>query len=133
MTEDIDDTSDDLLPEHVSVPLGTHRDRRVFVAATRQPSDAPAPDEFSLNVYIPNETGENVDIVRIDTAHAGLHIDRLYFPESDRRRHQDYSIDGIYSPEDALAWLIDGERWRTFVDEYAETHGLPPRGRDDPP
>lgn len=112
-------------PDRV-VTLGRHLDVSVQVAISRRPAAATVPDEFAVNVFVPNDDGKNVDVVRIDTAHAGCHVDRFYLPEGHPRRREDYSMT-FFSPEEALRFLTERNRWRRFLERYAETHGLPER------
>lgn len=107
-----------------TIQLGRHRGRTFSIGPSRTPEGARAPDEFGANVFTQTGDGENVDIVRVDTAHDGCHVDRLYLPEEhpDRR---DYSLT-FFSPEGVFEWLTEDELWREFVDVYDENHGLPP-------
>ena len=82
------------------------------------------PDEFAANLYIPAD--DDVDIFRVDTTHSGCHADRLSLPESDLRRREDYSVQ-FFSPYEVFEWLLDGDRWRDFLEQYDENHGLPSR------
>lgn len=106
--------------------LGRHLGYRVQVAVRRKPPGARAPDEFAVNVFVPGPDGENVDIVRIDTAHDGVHADRLYLPVDDPRRFEDYGVT-FHSPEEVLRHIHEGNRWRSFLERYDRNHGLPPR------
>lgn len=111
-----------------TVQLGRHRGRRVLLGTTRRPDGAPAPDEFGVNCFVPSEHGANVDVVRVDTAHAGCHVDRLYLP-ADRAERRDYGLT-FHSPEDVFEWLTADDRWREFVDRFDRNHGLPPTATD---
>lgn len=66
---------------------------------------------------------QNVDIARIDTAHGGCHIDRLYLPENHDRPHDDSVF--AARPEGAVSYLPDENRWREWLDRYDANHGLP--------
>jgi hypothetical protein len=110
-------------------PIGSHLGYRVFVGPHRRPDGAPLPDEFGLNLFIPNKDGENASIARIDTDHDGCHIDRLYLPEGHRRRRQDYSVD-VFSPEGALRYFLEHDRWQEWVEKYDANHGLPQKATD---
>lgn len=122
-----DTDSVDILSE--TIPLGKHLGRRVFVGPSRDPEGAPVPDEFGANLYVPNEGGENVDIARIDTAHEGVHIDRLYLPEDHRNYQHDYSVD-IFSPREALEYFLENDRWKRWIEKYDRNHGLPQKATD---
>lgn len=106
------------------ITVGTHRGYEVHIAAWSNPEDAEAPEEFGVNLYIPNSTGENVDIARIDTEHSGCHIDRFYLPEDHGQYQHDYGLT-VYSPEGGIRYFLEENRWREFVDRYDENHGLP--------
>ena len=113
-----------------TIALGYHRGYLVNAHIERQPENAPAPNEFAVNVYVPNKDGKNVDIVRIDTdAEVDVHIDRLYLPEGEQNRKHDPHIRNedspIVTPDAALDWFLEDKRWQTFVTEYERTHGLP--------
>lgn len=108
------------------VTLGRQLGVPVQAAVSQHPPGAPAPDEFAVNVFVPDADGRNVDVVRIDTAHDGCHVDRLYLPEGDPRRREDYGMT-LFSPREALRFLTETDRWRRFVERFAETHGLPDR------
>lgn len=106
--------------------LGRHLGYPVRVAVRKRPPDARVPDEFAVNVFVPDPDGENVDVVRFDTAHAGIHVDRLYLPHDDPRRFEDYSVT-FHSPEEVLRHLHERGRWRSFLERYDRNHGLPTR------
>lgn len=111
-----------------TVQLGRHRDRRVLLGTTRRPEDAPAPDEFGVDCFVPTVHGQNVDVVGVDTAHAGCHVDRLY-PPVDHPERRDYGLT-FHSPEAVSEWLTTAERWREFIDRFDRNHGLPPTATD---
>ncbi|ERH13999.1 MAG: hypothetical protein J07HB67_00253 [halophilic archaeon J07HB67] len=93
------------------------------MAIRRIPGGAEYPDEFAVNVYIPRENADNIDIVRVDTAHGETHVDRFYLPEGhDRRKHDPIEIN---RPEEAVAYFTEGGRWRNWVDRFESNHGLP--------
>lgn len=114
-----------------TLTVGTHRGRRVFFGISRTPPSARVPDEFGVNLFVPNADGENVSIARIDThARVGCHVDRHYLPAE----HPDYKHDSsvtVFSPEEAVSWFLDGDRWRRFVTEFDRNHGLPRRATDE--
>lgn len=112
-----------------TVTLGRDLGRPVHVGVHRKPPDAPAPDQFGVNVFVTGPDGEPVDVVRVDTFHAGCHVDRCYLP-TDHPRVRDYGPT-FFSPEDAVAWLVEDERWRDFLGRYDANHGLPPRPTAD--
>ena len=108
--------------------LGTHRGRPVHLAVSQEPADAPVPQEFGVNLFVPNAEGEDVDIARIDTAHAGCHMDRFYLPESHGERREDYSVQ-YETPEGAITHFLQHEEWKYYTRRYDETHGLPEETR----
>lgn len=110
--------------ETTNPTIGTHNGYEVRVAAARSPPDAPYPDEFSVNLYVPRSDGENVDIARVDTAGDGCHIDRLYLPRGHRQRKHDYTFQTA-RPEGAIQYVLDNERWREWIERYETNHGLP--------
>lgn len=118
------DISDSSTEQRKTVTLGQYDDRTVLVAIRQRPPEARAPDEFAANVYVPCD--EDAHIFRVDTAHSGCHADRLYLPKNVPNRLEDYSVE-FYSPEGVLSWLLEDDRWRTFVSKYDKNHGLPPR------
>lgn len=107
-----------------TITLGQHLGRAVVVSIRQRPSKADAPDEFAANLYVP--ASEDVDIFRVDTAHYGCHADRFYLPEDDPRRREDYSVQ-FRNPDEVFEWLLRGDRWRDFVEQYEANHGLPSR------
>jgi len=111
-----------------TIQLGRYRRRRILLGVSRRPEEARAPDEFGVNCFVPNEHGENVDVLRVDTAHAGCHVDRLYLP-TDHPRRRDYGPT-FHSPEAVFEWLTTDDRWRGFVDLFDRNHGLPPTATD---
>lgn len=105
--------------------IGEYEGRTVHLAVRADPSlDARAPEQFAVTLFIPRSDGSNVDIARIDTAHDGVHYDRLYLPEDDLLR-KDYSVD-IVDYREAQRVLV--ENWRDHVATYEENHGLPETG-----
>jgi len=107
-----------------TITLGRHLGQTVLVSIRQRPSEADAPDEFAANLYVP--ASEDIDIFRVDTAHSGCHADRLYLPDGDPQRREDYSVQ-FFSPYEVFEWLLDGDRWRDFVEQYEANHGLPSR------
>lgn len=103
--------------------LGEYDGYEVNMAIRRVPDGARDPDEFAVNVYLPQAEADNVDIVRVDTAHGEVHADRLYLPEGHDRRRQD-PID-IERPEEAVRYFTDDERWRDWTERFEQNHGLP--------
>lgn len=129
MTDDTPGAADGTIDDAPSEPdrvvtLGFHLGVRVQAAVSQHPPDARVPEEFAVNVFVPNADGRNVDVVRIDTAHAGCHVDRLYLPADDPRRRRDYGVT-LFSPRGALRFLVEDDRWRRFLERYAENHELP--------
>jgi len=108
--------------------LGTCRGWPVHIAVSQEPSAAPAPQEFGVNLFVPNAEGENIDIARIDTAHAGCHIDRFYLPENHDERTEDYSVQ-YETPQGAITHFLQNEEWKYYARRYEETHGLPDETR----
>lgn len=81
-----------------------------------------------MNLFVTNEHDENLDVVRVDTAHDGCHVDRLHLPEEHPKR-RDYSLT-FCSPEAVFEWMTAGGRWQSFLDAYEANHGLPATARD---
>ena len=106
------------------IELGNYRGHFAILAVSRESEKAPAPADWGVNLYIPRESGENVDIARVDTDHSGVHIDRFYLPEGHPDRRQDYSIQ-YTDPKTAIEreFLNDG-LWKHYIDRYIEEHGL---------
>lgn len=103
--------------------LGKHNGYEFNMAIRREPDGAKYPDEFAVNVYLPRDGHENVDIVRVDTAHGITHVDRLYLPDGhDRRKHDPINIE---QPEEAVVYFTEDGRWRDWVDRFESNHGLP--------
>lgn len=111
-----------------TITLGQHLNRTAVVSIRQRPAAADAPDEFAANLSIPGHTA--IDVFRVDTAHSGCHADRLYLPENHPRRREDYSVQ-FTSPDEVLRWLLNGDRWRTFIEQYNENHGLTSRQTDE--
>lgn len=102
--------------------IGRYEGLTVYLSIRADPSlDARAPEEFAVNLSVSRADGSNIDVARIDTAHAGVHYDRLYLPEDDPLR-RDYGVD-IVDYREPQRTLI--ENWREHVEAYAKTHGLP--------
>jgi hypothetical protein len=104
--------------------VGTEMGYEVSLAIRREPPGARYPDDFGVNLYIAREGSDNIDIARVDTSHGGCHIDRLYLPEEHDQRHQDTGFQ-TKSPEGAVKYITDDDRWRSWVRRYDENHGLP--------
>ena len=104
--------------------LGTEMGYEVSLSIEREPSGAVYPDEFGVNLYIAQEGIDNIDIARVDTAHSGCHIDRFYLPTGHPQRQEDYGFQ-TESPEGAVKYITDNDRWRDWVRRYDENHGLP--------
>ncbi|MEZ3115869.1 hypothetical protein RYH80_08055 [Halobaculum sp. MBLA0147] len=93
------------------------------MAVRRDPQGEPNPDDFAVNLYVRPGSGENVDIARIDTAHGFTHVDRYYLPEGhDRRKHDEIAIE---TPEQAVVYVTDGDRWQVWLERYVDNHGAP--------
>lgn len=75
--------------------VGRYEGHTVLLSVLADPSlEADAPEESAVNLLVPRPDGSNVDVARIDTAHGGVHYDRLYLPEGHPRR-RDYSVDVV--------------------------------------
>jgi len=111
--------------ERGSFYLGTHRGIVVNIGWHRRPAEAPAPDEWGVNLYVPIPHGENMDIARVDTDHAGCHADHLY---RDPPKREDYSV--FYTgPDEAIRkFFTKEEQWRDYLDKYVENYGRPDQG-----
>jgi len=117
----MNDKSEDRLN---SIELGTYLGYRVFIGISRDPENAAAPDDWGVNLYIPNPDGENTDIARVDTDHKGVHMDRFYLSEEHPDYQHDYSVQ-YTDPESALRFeFLQKEMWQHYVDRYREEHGL---------
>jgi len=108
--------------------IGVYEGWPVHIAISQAPANAPVPDRFGVNLFVPDAEGENVDIARIDTAHAGCHIDRLYLPVDHPERTEDYTIQ-CDTPREAYEHFVEDGRWRYYVERYDQNHGLPPETR----
>lgn len=111
-----------------STRLGVYEGWPVFVGVSQRPADARAPETFGVNLYVPNGDGENIDIARIDTAHAGCHMDRLYLPEQRPNRQEDYTVQ-YETPDGALQFFLEDEKWKRWVQLFKDNHGLPDETR----
>jgi len=119
------DVIDDAADRQTENPtLGVEMGYEVSLAIEREPSGAIYPDDFGVNLYIAQKGTENIDIARIDTDHSGCHIDRLYLPTGHSQRREDYGFQTA-SPEGAVTYLTDDDRWRDWIRRYDENHGLP--------
>lgn len=108
--------------------IGVHEGWPVHIGVSQEPAEAEMPQAYGVNLFIPNEDGDNIDIARIDTAHAGCHMDRFYLPEGHPERTEDYSIQ--YSdPDEAYLHFVRDEEWRYYVKRYRENHRLPAETR----
>lgn len=111
--------------EQVTRAVGRFGELTVHLSIRAAPSlEADAPEEFAVNLFVARSDGTNVDVARIDTAHDGVHFDRLYLPEGDPRR-RDYGVEAVDYRE-AVRVLISN--WRDHVEAYAENHGFPGEG-----
>jgi len=119
---DMIDDAEDRRTENPTV--GVAMGYEVSLAIEREPSGAVYPDEFGVNLYIARNGTENIDIARIDTDHSGCHIDRLYLPTGHPQRLEDYGFQAS-SPEGAVTYITDDDRWREWVQRYDQNHGLP--------
>ena len=104
--------------------LGTHLGHEVLLAIRRDPPNSVYPDEFAVNLYIPQEGGDNIDIATVDTTWPGLHIDRHYLPEGHEQRKHDTGL-SVSNPAGAVKYMTDQQRWKEWVERYDENHGLP--------
>lgn len=93
----------------LELELGEYRHEVYFLVGRARPS-LNEPEEFAVTVYYNDEQAEeNVEIVRIDTAHGYTHIDRLY------RR------DEPKEPIDVGFWEAIGKLeadWRTYATSH---------------
>lgn len=107
-----------------SQSLGVFKGWPIHIAVSQEPADAPAPQNFGVNLFVPNENGENVDIARIDTAHEGCHIDRLYLPKDHPERQHDYTVQ-YETPDEAFGHFVQSREWEYMAKRHDENHGLP--------
>ncbi|ESP88011.1 DUF7718 family protein [Candidatus Halobonum tyrrellensis] len=94
--------------------LGRYAGHEYFLTASARPGfDDPA--EFAVVVHYNDvETSESVQVVRIDTAHGFVHIDRLY-----RRDQPKDELDlGFW---DAVEYAE--EHWRTYAEGHEDGVG----------
>lgn len=106
----------------VTRAIGRYERWTVHLAVRAEPSlDAGAPEEFAVTLFLASPGGEYVDVARIDTAHDGVHFDRLYLPNDDPLR-RGYSVD-VVDYRRAQRRLT--RNWRAHVEAYARNHGLP--------
>lgn len=104
--------------------IGVYDGWPIHVAVSQEPASAVAPQEFAVNLFVPNENGENVDIARIDTDHRGCHMDRLYLPEGHDERREDYTVQ-YEDPDEAFGHFVREREWEYYTRRYDENHGLP--------
>lgn len=104
--------------------VGVESGYEVSLAIRRDPPGSKYPDDFAVNLYIAQSNGENIDIARVDTSRIGCHIDRPYLPDGDPNQQHDkrFLTD---RPEGAVAYMIEDDRWRDWVQKYDQNHGLP--------
>lgn len=107
-----------------SFRVGVYEGWPVHIGVAQTPAEASVPQEFGVNLFIPNGDGENVNIARIDTDHAGCHMDRLYLPEDTDERRQDYTVQ-YQTPSEAIQHFLDNKDWRYYTERFQENHGLP--------
>jgi hypothetical protein len=115
------DEAEDRATENPS--LGIVDGYEVHIAIRRDPEGAQIPDEFAVNLYIPQGPGDNIDIARVDTSRGTSHIDRLYLPEGDPQRKHDEGLHTL-KPEGAVKYITEKGRWRDWVRRFDENHGL---------
>lgn len=111
-----------------SFRVGVYDGWPVHIGVSQSPRSAPSPDHFAVNLFVVNPDGENVDIARIDTAHAGCHIDRFFLPRSHPERREDYSVQ-YATPTQAIAHSLRNDTWAYYAHRYHEAHGLPEKTR----
>jgi hypothetical protein len=110
-----------------TIDLGSYRSDDYFLAGFVEPEPSEGedyvPDEDAENYGVTlvraasHPLEENVEIVRIDTAHGQPHMDRVYLPPD--------------ADEDGKVWLDDGytykrmkqyllANWKIFADRYIQ-------------
>lgn len=104
--------------------LGTHLGYEVHISVRREPKGEAYPDDFAVNMYIPQADRNNIDIARVDTSRRPCHIDRMYLPRSHEKHKHDKGFQ-TSRPEGAVKYFTEDDRWRDWVERYEENHGLP--------
>lgn len=104
--------------------LGTVDGYEVHIAIRREPEGEKEPDDFAVNLYIPQDDVDNIPIARVDTSHGLCHIDRLYLPEGHDQRKHDKGFQ-TKRPEGAVKYMTENGRWRDWVQRFDKNHGLP--------
>jgi hypothetical protein len=96
--------------------LGTYRGRSYFLHIRGNPS-LESPNEFAVVVYYKNgSTGDEIQIVRVDTKHGYVHMDMLYRSGGGRKPFDG----GLW---DAVEHFF--EKWRQYAESFENVYGWP--------
>lgn len=72
-------------------------------------------EDFAVAVHFNDaDTDETVEIVRIDTSHGFVHIDRLYRADQPK---DELDVETLWEAEALLR-----EQWRRYAESYARNH-----------
>jgi hypothetical protein len=101
---------------HIKMPLkGEYKGRKYHIMVRPDPSqidrDPKEIEEFCIAIYFINKKGEREQIVRIDTAHGQVHIDKLYSEREDIKNY----FDNMSFME---AWQHLQQNWKKFAKLY---------------
>jgi hypothetical protein len=108
-----------------SIDLGTYRGDDYFLVGFVEPEpsegEAYDPDEDAANYGVTlvragtNPLEENIEIVRMDTAHGQPHMDLVYLPPDADEERKVWLDDG-YTYKRMKQYLLTN--WETFADRY---------------
>lgn len=101
------------VPEY-TYPLDFYRGQKFHITVRLDP-DANNVQDFAVTLHYTDDAGEEVEIVRIDTAHSQTHMDRL-FRSPPNKLPMDLEW---HEAEDQLR-----QDWRKYARRYDNTHGL---------
>lgn len=96
--------------------LGVYYGRTFFLQIRADP-DLNTVEDFAVILYFEDETGDSVEVLRVDQTHGYTHIDRLY-----RRDEPKDTVDWDLFE----AWEQISENWRTYARSYADKENLDP-------
>lgn len=91
--------------------IGEYIGRKYFLVVRPDPGAIQDPEsvkDFAIIVYY-RKSGERVQIVRVDTADEGLHIDRLYSQRDDKKKYLDREMT-VFE-----AWEYVQENWKRWA------------------
>jgi len=94
--------------------VGHFQGRPYFITVSVSPSFNDI-EEFAVSLHYNNPRREDdVQVARIDTAHGGVHFDRLYRRDQPKDETVEFSV-----------WEAEARieaQWRRYADHYAENH-----------